>query len=244
MWYDKVISTIDPHILDDASLKVNLEPLRVPAVSIMTVNLWYPTPDLKPPGFGYLIPRSVPEWENPNRALGVFFDSDVGVRGKDEPDGTKVFVLSGGHYYENGVDGQPPAVKIPTEEEAIQNAKDLLQDHLGISRDTPCHAMARFAKDCIPQHYVGHMPQMAKAHTLLKEGYGGKLAVAGGWFHKIGAMGALRAGYEAAQELANGNHQRTGLEEYAGEGAGVVALSRGTIGVRKSPYVEGPRDMA
>lgn len=210
----------------------------------MTVNLWYPTPELKPPGFGYLIPRSVPEWENPNRALGVFFDSDVGVRGKDEPDGTKVFVLSGGHYYANGPDGQDPAVQIPTEEEAIQNAKDLLQDQLGISRDTPCHAMARFAKDCIPQHYVGHMPQMAKAHTILKEGYGGKLAVAGGWFHKIGAMGALRAGYEAANDLANGKRELTGLEEYAGEGAGVVALSRGTIGVRKSPYVEPPRDMA
>lgn len=237
MWYDKVISTINPQALHTASRNYDLGILSVPAVSIMTVNMWYPMPDLKPPGFGYLIPRSATLEDNPSRALGVFFDSDVGVRGKDEPEGTKLFVLSGGHFYESG------EVALPTEEQAIENAKDLLERHLGIPRDTPCHAMARLAEDCIPQHYVGHMPQMAKAHAALMEGYAGKLGVAGGWYTKIGAMGALRAGYDAAMNIVNGQADRTGLEEFAGDGAGVVAVPRANIGVRRSGYVQPPKDM-
>ena len=47
----------------------------IPAVTVMTVNLYYRTPDLHPPGFGYLIPSAVPFENNPERALGVVFDT-------------------------------------------------------------------------------------------------------------------------------------------------------------------------
>ena len=77
------------------------------SVSIMAVNLWFPEPNLKPPGFGYLIPRSVSKELNPHHALGVFFDSDIGNNHPEEPEGTKLFVLMGGHHYED------PSVKIP-----------------------------------------------------------------------------------------------------------------------------------
>lgn len=56
-----------------------------PSVNVMVVNLYYSNPSLPiPPGFGYLIPRSVPADQNPERALGVIFSSETaGPRGKD-----------------------------------------------------------------------------------------------------------------------------------------------------------------
>lgn len=157
----------------------------------MTVNLWYPFENMKPPGFGYLIPRSVPPEQNPESALGVFFDSDViRQRGPDEPPGTKLFVLMGGHYYE----GREP----PSEEEAVRQAKALLERHLGIPRETPCHAMARLARDCIPQHERGHRALLEHGHDQLLREFGGKLTVASGSYGRVGVMGALRNGWEAA----------------------------------------------
>jgi oxygen-dependent protoporphyrinogen oxidase len=160
----------------------------------MTVNIWFPQENLKPPGFGYLIPNSIDPELNPHHALGVFFDSDVGTRSKDEPAGTKLFILMGGHYYDR------PDVTPPTEEEAIVQARELLERHLGIPRDAPAYATANFAKECIPQHYVGHQDRLRNAHTELTQNFGGRLAVAG-----------LRAGYDAATAAKDGL-EATGLE--------------------------------
>lgn len=171
----------------------------------MTVNLWFPQEDLKPPGFGYLIPNSVAPETNPEHALGVFFDSDVQTRSKDEPTGTKLFVLMGGHYYDQ------PGVTPPTEEEAIIQARNLLERHLGIPRDAPCHAIAGFSRECIPQHHVGHQERLRTANKELRESFGGRLAVAGGSFTRIGAVAALRAGYDAATATTAGL-EATGLE--------------------------------
>lgn len=63
------------------------------SVNVMVVNLYYKSPDLPiPPGFGYLIPQSVPAEQNPERALGVIFSSQTaGPRGKDAFVETQVF---------------------------------------------------------------------------------------------------------------------------------------------------------
>ena len=48
------------------------------SVNVMVVNLYYSNPNLLPvEGFGYLIPRSVPIEQNPERALGVIFSSET-----------------------------------------------------------------------------------------------------------------------------------------------------------------------
>ncbi|KAG6255109.1 hypothetical protein E4U23_004913 [Claviceps purpurea] len=206
--YDRVISTLTSHDLariTNGKLPL-LEDTR--SVSIMTVNLWYPQKNLKPPGFGYLIPRSVSHKQNPERALGVFYDSDVGAAASpDEPPGTKLFVLMGGHYYDSGA---PP----PSEAEAINQAKALLERHLGIPADTPCFALSRFAKECIPQHFVGHVKRLQIAHLLLAEDFNGRLAVAGGSYSKIGVLGSVRAGYEIARQTVQSSDgwKTTGLE--------------------------------
>lgn len=179
----------------------------------MTVNIWYPQTNLKPPGFGYLIPLSVLPEQNPERALGVFFDSDVGVKGPNEPAGTKLFVLMGGHFYDSSKSQKGSTVPIPTEEEAIQQAKRILERHLGIPQSTPCYAMARLAKDCIPQYDRGHLDNMISADGEIHEQFDGKLAVAGGSYTKIGAMGALRNGYDIARTVAKEDWLATGLEQ-------------------------------
>ncbi|KAL6791762.1 hypothetical protein J3E68DRAFT_50764 [Trichoderma sp. SZMC 28012] len=209
--YHKVISTLPSQQL--ARIADDIPSLDSShAVSIMTVNIWYPQTNLKPPGFGYLIPLSVPEEQNPERALGVFFDSDVGVKGPNEPAGTKLFVLMGGHYYDTKKE-HGPTVRVPSEEEAIQQAKAVLERHLGIPQSTPCFAMARLASECIPQYNRGHQDTMAAADQEIHDIFKGRLAVAGGSYTKIGAMGALRNGYDIANTVAKENWLTTGLEQ-------------------------------
>ncbi|KAF5023155.1 hypothetical protein F66182_4788 [Fusarium sp. NRRL 66182] len=203
--YDKVISTLSAQ--DIAALTDHKVPSlsQSHSVSVMTVNLWFPQENLKPPGFGYLIPNSVAPEVNPEHALGVFFDSDVQTRSKDEPAGTKLFVLMGGHYYDR------PDVIPPSEEEAINQARNLLERHLGIPRHLSGHASANFARECIPQHFVGHQDRLRDAHKELLQNFKGRLAVAGGSFTRIGAVASLRAGYDAANATKKGL-EATGLE--------------------------------
>ncbi|KAF4464992.1 protoporphyrinogen oxidase [Fusarium albosuccineum] len=218
--FDKVISTLSGQ--DLARLTQDKLPslAAMRSASIMTVNLWFPQENLKPPGFGYLIPNTVDPELNPEHALGVFFDSDVQTRSKDEPAGTKLFVLMGGHYYDR------PGVTPPTEEEAIVQARNVLERHLGIPRDAPCHAVSRLAKECIPQHDVGHHERLVSARRELNENFGGRLAVAGGSFNRIGAVASLRSGYDIATETQSGlDATGLGFLEHLGKFA-VVPVNR------------------
>lgn len=228
MAYDGVISTLLSHDLARVTGDALPSLSERNSVSLMTVNMWYPRQDLKPRGFGYLIPRSVPREQNPERALGVFFDSDVGVVGPDEPAGTKLFVLMGGHYY----DAHDPHAVLPPDNEgaAIAQAQALLERHLGIPRAAPCFAMARMAPDCIPQHLVGHRARMARAHGELSAAFGGRLYVAGGSYTNVGAMAGLRAGCEVAA-LAAGR-RGTGLEQFA-ESEDIICMPSRKILVRR-----------
>ena len=215
--YDKVISTLPAHQLDSIT-EDKLPTLRqLDSVSIMTVNLWYPEENLVPKGLGYLIPAARTEAENPEKALGVFFDSQCGIGAtidgpemKTEPTlerGTKVFVLLGGHYYQK-------TPERPTQEEAISLAKGLLQRQLGIPRDTPCYATARYADKCLPQHYTGHRHRMAELSKELQFGFGGRLAVAGGSFGRPGVSAGARAGWEIAYRTAGVDFLCDGLSSY------------------------------
>jgi protoporphyrinogen oxidase len=189
--YDKVYTTIGAHDLRPLVLGKLKTLQEFESVSIMAVNLWFPQPNLKPPGFGYLIPRSVSEERNPHHALGVFFDSDIGNNHPDEPEGTKLFVLMGGHHYEK------PGVSVPTPDEAVQQARELLEQHLGIPQSLPCHAEARFSHNCIPQHNVGHMQRVADLLHQLEDEFEGRLVPTGGSFTRIGGMAALGDGFHA-----------------------------------------------
>ncbi|KIW58502.1 protoporphyrinogen oxidase, variant [Exophiala xenobiotica] len=91
--FNYVVSTLGPYakamyltksrsMHADTSVKAALR-RSGSSVSVMVVNLYYSNPDLIPPsyrGFGYLIPRSIPAEQNPERALGVIFSSETSGR--------------------------------------------------------------------------------------------------------------------------------------------------------------------
>lgn len=82
--YKNVISALTPAHLNTIThqQKPNLVP-TIPSVTVMTVNLYYRTPDLNPAGFGYVIPQAAPFENNPERALGVVFDTAYSPSPKD-----------------------------------------------------------------------------------------------------------------------------------------------------------------
>lgn len=79
--YTHAISALPPkqlNLINSASLdRTGSPPLLppIPSVTVMTVTMYFRTPTLHPPGFGYLIPQAVPFDYNPERALGVVFDT-------------------------------------------------------------------------------------------------------------------------------------------------------------------------
>jgi len=204
--YDKVVSTVFSKTL--ASITNNELPALADshAVTIMAINLWYPTSGLNGPyhGAGYLIPQTVAFEQNPECALGVLFDSDreymSGMQNEkdSEPSGTKLTVLIGGHYWD-GI----PVEQLPSEAEAIDMAKSLVTRHLKISSSHNEHvvASAKLCHECIPQHYVGHWTRMAQAKWELQAAFAGKLAVAGPSYQMPGVFGSIRAGRDIAAQI-------------------------------------------
>lgn len=164
--FDRVVSSLSARHLSSlissgnhAAIKNELEAIRYSTV--MVINLYYTNPDLLPiDGFGYLIPISVPIAENPDRALGVVFDSSS-VPGQDSASGTKVTCIMGGHFWSERKDDE-----LPSQEEAVEATKRVMKMHLGITEE-PAAWNAVLQKDCIPQYTVGHAERMTRLHSLL-----------------------------------------------------------------------------
>ena len=211
------------------------------APSVMVVNLYYSNPHLLPPqynGFGYLIPRSIPVHQNPERALGVIFSSATSgpkLQGHkvdlsqhmavDTPDvhssffcsqdtapGTKLTVMLGGHWWSEWSNSD-----MPSEEAAIAMAQTLLERHLGI-KTSPTLAMARLAKDAIPQYQVGYRGHMATLHQALVNKFEGRLKVAGPWYQGgVGVNDCTRRAKDVSVWIREGWDEVTGLQGYVGE---------------------------
>lgn len=209
--YDKVISSLYSGTL--ANLTGDSLPAlkKSTAVTIQIVNLWYPDPTLtsRNPGFGYLIPQTVPAKHNPHAALGVIFDSDRDkVAGSPEytnAPGTKLTVMLGGHYWDSFTPEQ-----LPTADEAIAMAIDTVEHQLGIPATTPVYTSTKLCRDCIPQHVVGHRARMGQAHTELYEAFRGTLAVVGGSYTSPGVLPTLKAARDIALKTAGQGYRKTG----------------------------------
>ena len=181
---------------------------KTPSVTVMVVNLYFRTPNLLPiSGFGYLIPRSVPFQENPERALGVVFDSDA-TAGQDSAPGTKLTVMLGGHWW-NGW------TSFPNSEEGIAMARAVLQRHLGIEEE-PLFAQATLQRDCIPQYTVGHEHRSAVLDRILRETWDGRLLVAGNSYSGVGVNDCVRSALDVVLGLTEGRW-KTGLERFTDE---------------------------
>ena len=181
-----------------------------PAVTVMVVNLYFRNPSVLPvQGFGYLIPQSIPLVQNPERALGVVFDSHA-AKGQDTVDGTKVTVMLGGHWWDEW------SVK-PSEEEGVAMARTVLARHLGVVEELAASNVS-MQRRCIPQYHVGHEEFMKDAHGQLQKHFGGRLRVAGNSYTGVGVNDCVRAARDVAKGLvAPGGMERTGLERFAQE---------------------------
>lgn len=180
------------------------------------VNIWFPRSGLNHPhhGFGYLISSQA---DVERGLLGVLFDSDregaiwrewkqrqdavVGGGSKDEtassssaarqqpPTGTKLTVLLRVPW-----EDEPP--RSPEQAEAIALAH--VRRQFGIAADEPVHTQVSTARDCIPQHEVGHQASLAAAHAQLASAFGGRLAVAGPSYTAPGILPSIRAAFDVA----------------------------------------------
>lgn len=183
----------------------------------MTVNLYFPTPQLlRQRGFGYLIPQSVAFEHNPERALGVIFDSDA-IQGQDTVDGTKLTVMLGGHYWD-GWD------HFPSEAEAYDLATSVVRRHLKIE-EKPTHYHVNLSRDCIPQYTVGYEERLKTYACQVRDRFRGRVRVVGSQIGGVGVNDCIKGAWAMARGLRGvgwkGNG--TGLERALNETAWVTA---------------------
>jgi oxygen-dependent protoporphyrinogen oxidase len=212
-------------------------------VSIQVVNLWYPTPGLHHPhgGFGYLIPQSVSQKQNPEGALGVLFDSDRELGDmvasnarpvRDSVPGTKLTVMLGGHLWDD-----LPASFWPDADAAAEMAMSVVERHLGIPRSDRVVASSKACRQCIPQHYKGHLHKLVAAHDELEAAFQGRLAVAGGSYTLPGVLPSLRAARDiAAQVAGRWRDKKTGNEAQTSVGNSGLGRFRTGLILSSIPY--------
>jgi protoporphyrinogen/coproporphyrinogen III oxidase len=192
--FNQVVSTI-PH------------PSLTPFVTVQVVNLYFQRPNLHPyKGFGFLIPESVPFEQNPERALGVIFDSDA-VAGQDTVDGTKVTVMLGGRWWQDWDE-------YPNAEEGLQLAREVVKRHLGIT-DEPTASNVTTNHNCIPQYTVGYEDRLKDFGRNLMDQFNGKVKVVGSQFQGVSVNDCVYAAWEVAARMKR--KQRTcGLDKVMG----------------------------
>ncbi|POW12942.1 hypothetical protein PSTT_04186 [Puccinia striiformis] len=212
---DHLISALPPRVLHSClspTLSKQLEVLTVnPSVTVGVVNLAYRSTSRInpiPPAFGYLIPASIGADLNPNRVLGVVFDSDMmpGVEERKSEGGdelTKLTVMLGGHYYSKQIDS------IPTIDRLTQQATETIREQLGITQD-PFFTQAQIQKDCIPQYLVGHHQRMSELHHQLKPL---NLSLVGSGYSGVGLNDVVKSSKDNAVNLIK-NGRSTGLEKF------------------------------
>jgi protoporphyrinogen oxidase len=173
------------------------------ATTVATVNVYYRNSHVRPSwihGFGYLIPQAVPLAQNPERGLGVVFDSDATPEAAGQQ-GTKMTVMIGGHYWDGWSE-------LPSEEDCKDMALSLLERHLGI-KEPPQAIHAKINHECIPQYTVGHQERMRRAHFGLMQNFEGRLSVAGSSYHGVSVNDCVNSGRLAHKRLGT-----TGLEVF------------------------------
>ncbi|KAF2435987.1 Protoporphyrinogen oxidase [Tothia fuscella] len=207
--FSKTLSKICNSTATDGSPSRTLLPSlsQTHAVSVNVVNLYYTDPHTLPiRGFGYLIPQSVPFDQNPERGLGVVFDSEITTE-QDTVPGTKLTVMLGGHWWDGWT-------SIPNEKESIELAKSLVRRHLNITTE-PAATFFSSQKDCIPQYTVGHSQRLKEAHKSLLYHFKGRVKVAGNSYTGVGVNDCLKASLEiASSTLSPDWNQKTGLESF------------------------------
>lgn len=218
--HSHVIWTAKPDLLREIlpnSTSVSGSTTNIPYTTVMTVTIYYKSPNLHPPGFGYLIPLAVTAEQNPECALGVVFDTSYSpsadladgsnfhgpVQDTVSKRGTKLTVMLGGHHWQN-------LTQFPSFSDGEEMARNLLKRHLNIT-EKPLKVAVNLQTSCIPQYVVGHQKRLDNIHRWLLDEYSGQLRVAGNWINGVGVNDCLKSAYDTVKGLDKDN--LTGIEE-------------------------------
>jgi oxygen-dependent protoporphyrinogen oxidase len=186
----------------------------------MTVNLYYSNPSHLPvEGFGYLIPQTVPFEQNPERALGVIFDSQA-ISGQDTVDGTKLTVMLGGHWWNDWT-------TYPDSSEGLEMAKSVVKRHLGIM-DEPAASHVNLSKDCIPQYTLGYEERLREFARGITDEFKGRLRVVGNQVNGVGVNDCITGAWKLAHGLRGTGWKDTrncGLERVMDDRSWVVVTA-------------------
>ncbi|KAM0787852.1 hypothetical protein ACM66B_003905 [Microbotryomycetes sp. NB124-2] len=213
-----------------AALPSLLRPKHIPSTTVSVVNMAFrnPSPSAKrlfPPGFGYLIPRTIPLSMNPHRALGILFDSDVmpDVDSSLEDGLIKCSVLMGGSYW---LDSGPPAAQgTLSHDKLVQAALETIRLHFPRTAfPEPELTLSHTHYDCIPQVPPGYHEHVLELETRLKDVQqngsidGIKVGIVGSGLASVGINGSVKHAYEVgtsfAEDLQGTGLVRVGTEEW------------------------------
>ncbi|SCU80177.1 LADA_0B05490g1_1 [Lachancea dasiensis] len=185
---------------------------RVKSNTVVLLNFYHPNKDLisKHHSFGYLVPQSN---KNREQLLGVIFDSVIennfkpllGDKPYQKQSGrkltyTKLTAMVGGHYLNHGQEK-----KIQDSSYYTEQVKKALMRHLSIPEaELECGEwQVTFARDCLPQFFVGYDKWMAQTSADLAKKYEGAISLGGMAFSKgPGVPDVVMDGFEDAQSLA------------------------------------------
>ncbi|KAI0045010.1 Protoporphyrinogen oxidase [Auriscalpium vulgare] len=194
--------------------------LTNPFSTVTVMNLVFPTArltaPLHPPGFGYLIPRpegGYPDTPGAVGMLGVVFDtasladqdyalgaesgnSDKPYPATDQPKFVKLTAMLGGPY--------PTQTPPPSDEALLASVLPQVAAQLQTELPTPSFYRVHRNAQSIPTYLVGHVERMADLRAVLKEQWGGRLMVIGAGVGGVSVSDCVRAGREAAREVASG----------------------------------------
>lgn len=176
--------------VSNPSLSENLKKITYNTVSL--VNFYLPGKDLITPkyhSFGYLVPQSN---KNPEKLLGVIFDSIIEQNLKPTSNSTdskpsanmtkpqpytKLTAMLGGYMFNdaNGI------AKVPSQERIIQDTKNVLNRHLHFPMEDLNKGTWQYtlASDSIPHYGVNYLQWAEKTENEIKTTYQDKLSVGG-----------------------------------------------------------------
>lgn len=187
-------------IATNPTVLASLSPPSFPSSTVSVINLAFPrpvtsSPPLFPPGFGYLIPRTVPLSQNPHHVLGIIFDSDVMPDVDSSYDKlVKITLITGGSYW---LDKTKPLPK-KSHDELVQGAMETLSLHFPHTTfPAPTHAFSHTHLDCIPQVPPGSLPAFKAFGERLRKA--GNVAVVGGGYSAVGVNGCVKGGWEVGE---------------------------------------------
>ncbi|KAI9293880.1 hypothetical protein K502DRAFT_325103 [Neoconidiobolus thromboides FSU 785] len=143
-----------------------------PSSNVAVVNMLFKNNVMPFHGFGYLVPKSVPDSD----AIGVVYDSCPFPSLSENK--TNITLMMGGPNFKDRFGDKP------TKELVFSKAKQVIKDQLNIT-DTPNQHNITLQYNCIPQYQVDHHLRMKSLSGKIASKYSNKLFLLGASYNGV-----------------------------------------------------------